>query len=107
MNPAAVTARDSLAFMSDFSLYHQDKIYRQDTRKSASNTTNFNDIAISFPLWRSSAMMVGVAPYSGLGYQIGSYETDPYLIGSTGAVSKSTVGDGGIYQVFAAAGVTF
>ena len=107
MNPAAVTARDSLAFMADFSLYQQNRMYRQDDIKSASNLTNFNDLAISFPIYRSSAMMVGVAPYSGLGYQFASYETDPQLIAQTSAVGKTSVGTGGLYQLFIAGGVTF
>ena len=107
MNPAAVTARDSLAFMADFSLYQQNRMYRQNDLRSASNLTNLNDLAISFPIYRSSAMMVGIAPYSGLGYQFASYETDPELIAQTAAVSKTSQGTGGIYQLFVAGGVTF
>ena len=30
INPAAVTARDSLAFMADFSLYNDNKMFNQD-----------------------------------------------------------------------------
>ncbi len=64
MNPAAVTARDSLSFMVDFSVYGDNKVFRQGDIKSVSNTFNINDLAISFPIWRSSAMMVGIMPYS-------------------------------------------
>lgn len=106
MNPAAVTARDSLAFMVDFSLRQSNKIYRQDDLKSGANLANFNDIVISFPIYKSSAMMIGVAPYSGLGYNFSSYETDPALIGQVGNVTKSSAGTGGLYQVFAGGGVT-
>ena len=106
LNPAAVTARDSLAFMVDFSLLHYDKLYRQGDIKSGANLTNFNDIIISFPIYHHSAMMIGAAPYSGLGYQFSSYETDPTLVGQVGNVTKSSVGTGGLYQIFAAAGVT-
>ena len=106
LNPAAVTARDSLSFMVDFSLFHSDRLYGQYDYRSGSNLTNFNDIVISFPIYRHSAMLVGAAPYSGLGYQFASYETDPLLIGEVGNVSKVSAGTGGLYQIFAAAGVT-
>ena len=106
MNPAAVTARDSLAFMVDFSLMHANKVYRQGDLKSGANLTNFNDIVISFPIYKHSAMLVGAAPYSGLGYNFASYETDPILVGQVGNVTKTSAGTGGLYQIFTAAGVT-
>ena len=107
INPAAVTARDSLAFMADFSLYNDNKIFNQGDIKSASNTFNINNLAMSFPIWRSSAMMVGVMPYSDTGFGYGFYYTDPELIGRTGNVSYSATGTGSIYKAFAAAGATF
>lgn len=106
MNPAALPARDSLAFMVDFSVMQSNKIYRQADLKSGANTANFNDIAISFPIYRSSAMVVGVAPYSGLGYSFGSYESDPNLVGQVGNVTKTSAGTGGLYQLFVGGGVT-
>lgn len=106
MNPAAVTARDSLAFMVDFSVMQSNKLYNQHDFRSGANLANFNDIVISFPIYRSSAMMVGIAPYSGLGYRFSSYETDPNLVGMVGNVSKTSAGTGGLYQVFVGGGVT-
>ena len=82
------------------------KIYRQADLRSGANTANFNDIAISFPIYRSSAMVVGVAPYSGLGYSFGSYESDPNLVGQVGNVTKTSAGTGGLYQLFVGGGVT-
>ena len=107
INPAAVTARDSLAFMADFSLYNDNKVFNQGDIKSASNTFNISNLAMSFPLWRSSAMMVGIMPYSSTGFDYGFYYTDPDLIGRTGNVTYSAEGSGSIYKAFAAAGVTF
>lgn len=111
LNPASVTARDSLSFMADFSLYGDNKLFSQKgasgTMYSASNTFNINDIAISFPIWKSSAMMLGVTPYSGTGYGYIQYATDPNIIGNTGDITYTNKGQGGIYQLFAAAGVTF
>ena len=107
LNPAAVTARDSLAFMTDFSLYSDNKIFKQGDITSASNTFNINDLVMSFPIWRSSAMMVGVAPFSDTGFGYSFDYTDPELIGRTGSISYSAAGHGSLYRTFAAAGVTF
>jgi len=106
-NPAAVTARDSLAFMIDMSLFQDNKVFRQGDMKSGSNTFNLNDLAISFPIYRSSAMMVGIRPYSNVGYEYGYLYTDPALIGKTGNIGYSATGQGSLYQLFASAGVTF
>ena len=105
-NPAAVTARDSLAFMADFSLYNDNKLFRQADIKSASNTFNINDLAMSFPLWNKTAMMVGIMPYSDTGFGYSFDYTDPELIGRTGNITYSATGTGSIYKAFAAAGVT-
>ena len=107
LNPAAVSARDSLAFMTDFSLYSDNKIFKQGDIISASNTFNINDLVMSFPIWRSSAMMVGIRPYSDTGFGYSFDYTDSELIGRTGSISYSATGRGSVYNVFAAAGVTF
>lgn len=107
LNPAAVTARDSLAFMIDYSFASDNKVFRQAGMTSVSNTANIGDIIISFPIYRSSAMMVGIMPYSGTGYgYINSYEGDN-LISEMGDITYSATGQGAMYQLFAAAGVTF
>ena len=107
VNPAAVTARDSLAFMADFSLYGENKIFRQGDMKSASNTCNIGDLIISFPIWKSSAMMVGLMPYSSTGYGYKYSVNDDSIIGKTGDIVYAATGQGALYQAFAAAGVTF
>lgn len=106
INPAAVTARDSLSFMADFSLYNDNKMFQQAGVKSASNTVNINDLAMSFPIWRKSAMMVGIMPYSDTGFGYSFNYTDPQLIGQTGNITYSATGTGSLYKAFAAAGVT-
>ena len=107
LNPAAVTARDSLSFMADFSMSQNNRIYRQGDLKNVSNINNINDLVISFPVYRSSAMMFGIAPYSGIGYSTGAYVDDPNVIGYTGNIASTSSGTGSMYQLFAAAGVTF
>ena len=106
LNPAAVTARDSLSFMADFGLQQSNKVYRQGDLRSAHNTFNIYDFVMSFPIYRSSAFMVGITPFSDVGYDFSSIETDPNIIGQTGNISYDSYGTGSVYQVFAGAGVT-
>lgn len=110
MNPAAVTARDSLAFMVDFSLMGSNRFMKQNVGsvegKSVNNTFNIGDCIISFPIYRSSAMMVGIMPLSSTGYSYKYVEQNQETIANVGDVHYNYSGKGGIYQVFAAAGVT-
>jgi len=107
LNPAAVTARDTLAFMADYSIIQDNKMFRQGDMRSASNTANIGDLMISFPIWRSSAMMVGIMPMSSTGYGYSYSFSDPALIGRTGNINYSANGQGSLYQLYAVAGVTF
>ncbi len=106
MNPAAVTARDSLSFMADFGLQQSNNVYRQGNMKSAHNTFNIYDFVMTFPIYRSSAFMVGITPFSDVGYDFSSYETNQDIIGNTGNISYDSYGTGSVYQVFLGAGVT-
>ena len=107
LNPAAITARDTLSFMADFGLEQSNKVYKQGDIRSAHNTFNIYNFVMSFPIYKSSAFMVGITPYSDIGYDYSSYETDPHIIGQTGNISYDSYGTGSVYQLFAGAGVTF
>ena len=106
LNPAAVTARDSLSFMADFGLSQSNNVYKQGDLRSAHNTFNIYNFVMSFPIYRSSAFMVGITPFSDTGYDFSSIETDPDIIGQTGNISYDSYGTGSVYKVFAGAGVT-
>ena len=103
-NPASVTARDSLSFMSDFSVYGDNKMFQQSGIRSVSNTFNINDLVMSFPLWRHTAMMLGIMPYSDTGFGYSFNYEDPDLIGRTGNITYSATGSGSLYRGFAAFG---
>lgn len=107
LNPAAVTARDSLAFMADFGISEKNTLYRQGDMKSAKNTFNIYDFILSFPIWRSSAFMVGITPFSDVGYDFSRVETDKNIIGNTGNITYISYGKGSVYQAFIGAGATF
>lgn len=107
LNPASVTARDTLSFMADLSVSGRFSYFGQGDVKSVHNTFNINDFTLSFPVYRSSAMMVGIAPYSNVGYDFSTYTTDPQRLALQGLSTESAKGHGGIYQLFVGAGVTF
>ena len=86
-NPAAVAVRDTLAFMADFGLYEDNKIYAQGSKRGAENTFNVNNIVMSFPIWRSSAFLVGLSPFSDVGYSFSSKEQSDELLGHVGNIT--------------------
>ena len=102
MNPASVTARDSLSFMSDFGLNGRISVFQEGSKKAANTVFNIDDFVISFPMWHNTAFMAGVKPISDVGYKISASEVSVET-GKQGFVSS---GNGGLYQVFAAAGIT-
>ena len=103
-NPASVTARDSLSFMADFAVAGRMSLFSEGDAKGFTTVFNIDNFVISFPLWRKTAFMVGVKPYSDIGYKISS---SYYGDGNTGTRTFSTAGNGGIYELFAGGGVTF
>jgi hypothetical protein len=51
--------------------------------------------------------MVGITPYSDVGYDFSSIETDKDIIGNTGNISYDSYGTGSVYKTFVGAGATF
>ena len=111
LNPASLTARDTLSFMADFGLAESNTIYRQNLGGakliSGNNTFNIHDFVISFPIYKSSAFMVGITPFSDIGYEFSSDVTEGDIIGETGNITYTNYGEGSLYQLFAGGAVTF
>lgn len=102
-NPASVTERDSLSFMADFALAGRLSLFSEGNATGYSSVLNIDNFVISFPMWRKSAFMVGLKPYSDTGYKVSySYYGDS----STGTRTFSSAGNGGLYEFFAGAAVT-
>jgi len=51
--------------------------------------------------------MVGITPFSDVGYDFSSIERDPDIIGNTGNITYDSYGTGSVYQIFVGAGATF
>lgn len=106
MNPASVTARDSLSFMADFGLSGKYSVFTDGDLKGAKTLFNINDFVISFPMWRRTAFMVGIQPFSNTGFSMAYVDkitTGEQSIGYTGNRAYGASGDGGINQFFAGA----
>lgn len=103
LNPASMTARDSLSFMADMGLGGRMSLFTESGKKAFNTTLNIDDVAMSFPMWRNTAFMVGVTPLSDVGYNISYREMDVY----TQQRQFTSTGNGGTYQIFAAAAATF
>ena len=103
LNPASMTARDSLSFMADFGLGGRISLFSEGNKKALNTTFNIDDFVMSFPLWKHTAAMVGITPISDVGYKIVYAEMDPDAQYRT----FTSKGNGGIYQVFAAFAGTF
>ena len=110
-NPAAVSSIDSSSFMADFGLVENNVIFDQrlgDRRlRSGNNTFNIHNFVMAFPIYRSSAMMIGITPFSDIGYDFSNYVTNTDIIGVTNNINHSHYGEGSVYQLFVAGGVTF
>lgn len=107
LNPAAVTARDTLSFMLDFGVSLDGKIYKQNGVKSANNLFNIADFVFTVPIYRKSAFIAGITPYSSLGYDFSHDLEDKEVVASAGNMNYSSAGEGGLYQLFIGAGATF
>lgn len=102
MNPASVTARDSLSFMSDLGLNGRMSMFQEGDKRAANTVFNIDDFVISFPMWQNTAFMAGLRPISDVGYKISASEVNV----ETGTQTFVSAGNGGLYQAFAAAGIT-
>lgn len=106
-NPAAISARDTLSVMFDLGMVADNKLYQQNDLKSANNTVNLNNFAVSFPIYKSTAVLFGVSPYSSVGYDYSYNMSDPEILASTGFINYTAKGTGGIYQMYAGVGTSF
>lgn len=100
LNPAAISERDSLSFMLDFGMEQKNFYMNSNTSKSAYNSFNMQHIILTFPVYRRSAMVVGITPYSSVGYKFEETETDPAIVAEMGDIKYQRYGTGGISKLF-------
>ncbi|MDR3180762.1 MAG: hypothetical protein LBT61_02410 [Prevotellaceae bacterium] len=109
VNPAALTAQDSLAFMFDFGLESQNhyaSYYSNDKKQSsASNSSNIHHLVMSFPVYNRVIVGFGLLPYSSIGYDMQRKDTTKALMAEAGHTYYRYTGEGGITQGVLAIGV--
>ena len=99
-NVASLTERDTLSFMLDLGVYSKNMYLKDQHTKSAYNAANINNFVFSFPIKDKHAMVVGIMPFSNMGYKFQTEETDPVLISKYGDIRYTKYGNGNINQLF-------
>ncbi|MCK9628906.1 MAG: outer membrane protein transport protein [Bacteroidales bacterium] len=105
INPASIVERDSMSFMADFGMEQKNTYLSGNGAKSAYNSFNMHHVLITLPIYKRSALILGAAPYSNVGYKFAKTETDPEIINEMGNVEYQKYGTGGISQLFAGTAV--
>jgi hypothetical protein len=96
-NPASYSGIDSISFIYELCTSGKISVFTTSTITQVDKTANFKKLDLGFrvaPFW---ALGLGVAPFSNVGYDILS--TAP-ISGTQIQVTTSTVGTGGITQLF-------
>ena len=103
LNPASITTRDSLSFMADFGLSGKASLFTEGDLKGSKFLFNISDFVITFPMWRKTAFMAGIKPFSDTGFAmsyIDKITSGDQSIGYTGNRAYGAFGDGGLNQFF-------
>ena len=103
LNPASITARDSLSFMADFGLSGKSSVFTQGDLNGTRFLFNISDFVITFPMWRKTAFMAGIKPFSDTGFAMSYIDhvtSGDQSIGYTGNRAYGAFGDGGLNQFF-------
>lgn len=103
LNPASITERDTLSFMMDFGINNKNFYNTDGNTTSAYNAANMQDFMFTAPIYKKSALIVGIAPYSSIGYKFEEEETNKDYISKYGQIVYQKYGTGTINQLFAGA----
>lgn len=106
-NPASITERDTLSFMFDFGINQKNFFNTDGKAKSAYNTARMQNVVFTAPIYKKSALIIGVAPYSSVGYKFQTSETDKYLLSKYGNIVYQKYGTGSISQLFVGGAMNF
>ncbi len=98
MNPAAISAQDTMSFIFDIGITGISKTLESSTESSNYKGVTFDHIAMSFPIkkwWFASA---GITPYSKIGYNI--QQVKDFEFEEDVQQYNTYFGKGGLNQVF-------
>lgn len=98
LNPAAITSMDTLCFTFDVGAGISSSYYSYGGKKSGSSTGNLNRLNMGCRIMKNWYGMVGVTPYSSIGYLI---RDDMEVEGTNGDIISSYFeGSGGLFKVY-------
>ncbi len=100
LNVASITQRDTLSFMLNIGVVNKNSFLKDAGHSSGFNTFNINNLAMSFPIKNKFAMMVGLTPFSSMGYKFKSREAESSLTARYGDIEYKKYGEGDINQIF-------
>ena len=103
MNPASITARDSLSVMADFGISGKFSLFSEGDLRGTKTLFNINDFVMSFPMWRKTAFLVGIQPFSDTGFSMSYMDKITSGEQSIGYTGNRAYGDGGLNQFFVGA----
>lgn len=98
MNPAAISAQDTMSFIFDVGINGISKTLETNTSSAEFTNFAFDHLAMSFPLKKWWYMAVGITPYSRIGYDI--TEIEPHSDIDTLNMLSINSGEGGVNQIF-------
>ncbi|MDA3952059.1 MAG: hypothetical protein PF485_00295 [Bacteroidales bacterium] len=98
LNPAAISAQDTMSFIFDIGLSGIFKNMESNTASADFNDFAFDHLAFSFPIKRWWFTSLGVTPYSKIGYNI--HQVEDYAPIDSVNINYDYYGNGGIIQLF-------
>jgi hypothetical protein len=98
LNPAAISAQDTMSFLFDIGISGITKNLSTGTSDLEYNNFAFDHLAMSFPIKSWWFASVGITPYSKIGYNIQQVSEFEYI--DSVNVYNAYYGKGGINQIF-------
>jgi len=98
MNPAAISAQDTMSFIFDIGISGISKDMKSASASAEYTDFVFDHLAFSFPIKKWWFASLGITPYSKIGYNI--QQTEEYAPIDTVNLHYDYYGNGGINQVF-------
>lgn len=98
MNPAALSAQDTMSFILDLGVKGVFKDMQSSTTSANFKDFTFDHLAMSFPIKRWWFASFGITPYSKIGYDI--QQIGDYPLIDTINIHYNYYGNGGINQLF-------
>lgn len=100
LNPASLTAQDTLSFIFDVGFSGTFSKYATNTAENNYFTGNLDHVALGFPITKWWKMTIGMAPFTNVGYEINETSVDKVA----GKIAYQYQGKGNLSQAFFGAG---